>query len=159
MQTGRLERISVSPGGVPKVRIEEGVVGINGLEGDGHRDKKYHGGPQRALCLFSMEVINSLRQEGHPIAPGTTGENLTISGMDWATVVPGKRYQVGEVEIEITAYTTPCMNIADSFAEGRFIRISNRLHEDESRVYAKVLKEGVIRTGAPVTELVAERIT
>lgn len=156
MQTGRVEQISVSAGGVPKTAIAEGVVGVEGIEGDGHRDKKHHGGPERALCLFSAELIAELRREGHPIVAGGVGENLTISGLDWATVVPGKRYRVGEVEIEITGFTTPCPNITDSFTGGEFKRISNRLHAGQSRVYAKVLKTGPIRTGAPVAELVPE---
>jgi len=33
--------------------------------------------------------IEALQNEGHPIAFGSTGENLTVSGIDWQRVVPG----------------------------------------------------------------------
>lgn len=153
MQTGSIRQINISNGGVPKVPVERAEVGIDGIVGDRHRDTKNHGGSERALCLFSAEVIEALRAEGHPIAPGTVGENLTVSGLDWATVVPGKRYRAGEVELEITGYTSPCKNIAESFEDGEFIRISNKLHLNESRVYARVLKTGVIRPGDSITEM------
>ena len=38
----------------------------------------FHGGPERALCLFSLERILELQAEGHPIFPGAAGENITI---------------------------------------------------------------------------------
>jgi MOSC domain-containing protein YiiM len=57
--------------------------------------------------------------------------------------------------MEITGYTSPCKNIAGSFRDGEFIRISQRLHLNESRVYAKVLETGVIKTGDPISELPA----
>ena len=61
-----------------------------GLEGDRHRNRKLHGGPDRALCLFSLERIEALQAEGHPIEPGTLGENLTLA--DWTgRGPPGRR--------------------------------------------------------------------
>jgi MOSC domain-containing protein YiiM len=155
MQQGTVRQINLSTGGVPKRPVKVARVGLEGIVGDEHNDKQNHGGPDRALCLFSLEVIDALRSEGHPIEPGSVGENLTVSGIDWSTVVPGKRYRAGEVEMEITGYTSPCKNIAGSFRDGEFIRISQRLHLNESRVYAKVLETGVIKTGDPISELPA----
>ncbi|HEX5939623.1 MAG TPA: MOSC domain-containing protein [Dehalococcoidia bacterium] len=153
MEQGTVEQISVSGGGVPKLPIEVAEVGHEGVLGDDHHDKVNHGGPDRALCLFSLELIGIVRSEGHPIVPGSAGENLTVSGLDWSTVVPGKRYRAGEVELQITSYTTPCKNIAGSFMDGEFNRISPRLRIKESRVYARVLKPGVIRRGDPIAEI------
>ena len=50
---------------------------------------KVHGGPERAVSLFSLEVIRRLQDEGHPIYPGATGENLTVAGLDWAALAAG----------------------------------------------------------------------
>ena len=109
------------------------------------------GVPKRAVCLFSLEVIQRLQREGHPIGPGTTGENLTVSGIEWARLTPGTRVQVGDevegVELEIASYTQPCSTIRDSFTELKFKRIDQELHPGESRVYARVVKEGVVRVG------------
>lgn len=103
------------------------------------------------MCLFSQEQIDDLRNQGHPIDRGTTGENLTISGLDWSLVRPGVRLRVGEVALEITAPAHPCRNIAGSFADGDFSRLSAKIHPGRGRMYARVLTPGTIRPGDPVS--------
>lgn len=149
--TGTIHQLSVSGGGVPKLPIARGHVTREGLEGDAQRHRKIHGGPERALCLYSLEVIEKLHAEGHPIAPGTAGENVTVVGLDWSQVRPGVRLRLGaEVEVEVTRYTTPCRTIRDSFRDGDFTRISEDAHPGDSRVYVRVLREGWVSVGAPV---------
>jgi MOSC domain-containing protein YiiM len=142
--------INRSDGGVPKLATHEAFVSVNGVDGDRQRDLRHHGGPDRALCLFSMDVIEKLRAEGHPIGPGTTGDNVTIAGLDWNTMIPGARLSLGPVEIEITRYATPCQTIVASFADERSVRISQKLHPGWSRVYARVIEEGKLTVGDPV---------
>src|SRR4051812_12810030 len=79
-------QLSRSRGGVPKLAVEEAVVTTNGLAGDRQRDRRFHGGPNRALCLYSDDLIEQLALEGHPIVRGSAGENVTIRGLDWRTV-------------------------------------------------------------------------
>lgn len=147
---GRLASINVSNGGVPKTPVAEVSVSASGLEGDRQRDLVAHGGPDRAVSLYSLEVIEALQREGHSIGMGTTGENLTVSGLDWSAVVPGAELRVGPVRLRVTGYTAPCSNVAPSFAGGRFTRISQKLHPGCSRVYARVLAAGPLRVGDPV---------
>ena len=54
-------QINRSDGGVPKGPIREGQVTSLGLEGDRHNDTVHHGGPERALCLYSDEVTGAAR--------------------------------------------------------------------------------------------------
>jgi len=153
---GRLESIQVSDGGVPKTGSSGPVeVTRNGLVGDRQRDLRFHGGPDRAVCLLSREVIDGLRGEGHPIEAGTTGENLTVSGLDWWLVSTGVHLKVGEVMLEITRAANPCRNIAGSFSDGDFSRLSTKVRPGRVRMYARVLVPGVIRAGDPVTCLSA----
>lgn len=152
--TGTIHQINVSPGGVPKRPIESARVTTLGLVGDDHRDKKGHGGPERALCFYSLEQIEALRAEGHPVEPGWLGENVTTAGIDLTTVQPGDRFILGEsVLVEVTRFTTPCKNITESFKDGDFTRISHKLYPGWSRFYVRVLAEGVIRRGDPVRRL------
>ncbi len=144
--------LNTSGGGVPKLPTPRVRIGTLGLEGDNQNDKKHHGGPDRAVCLFSAEIIESLNAEGHPIEPGTAGENVTISGFDWPKVTPGSRIEFeGGVVLEITNYTPPCSTIRESFTESKFRRIHQDDHPGESRVYAKVLTEGEAAAGERVT--------
>ena len=148
MTQPHIHQISISPGGVPKLPVESVEITVNGLIGDHQNDQKHHGGPERAVCLYALEVIESLRAEGHPIYPGSTGENITTTGLDWEKLQIGQRIRLGEtVILEITDFTSPCKTIRHSFIDDKFIRISQKLHPGESRVYAKVLCPGMVKIG------------
>ena len=142
----RVASINVSRGGVPKLPVLSARVTTLGLDGDGQRMKKIHGGPDRALCLFSLELLDALRAEGHPIHPGSTGENLTLSGVPWP-LAPGDVLELGAVVIEVTTITDPCKQIAGCFADRDFKRM---LPAAWSRWYARVLVEGDLAVGARV---------
>lgn len=152
--TGRIFQLNTSDGGVPKRAIQEGLVDELGLAGDRHNFPDIHGGPERALCLYSLERIMELQAEGHPIYPGAVGENITVSGLEWEKLNPGVRLTLGdEVLVEITNYTTPCNSIPDSFVGGQYQRISQKLHPGWSRLYARVLQGGKLKVGQPVQVL------
>jgi MOSC domain-containing protein YiiM len=147
---GTVVQVNASGGGVPKLPVFQAWISSAGLEGDWQDDRVHHGGPDRAVCLFSLDVMRRLNAEGHPIAPGTTGENLTIEGLDWALVVPGAVLTVGEAELEVTSYAMPCRTIRRSFSDENSNRISVKKHPAESRVYARVRREGVVKPGDAV---------
>ena len=151
--SGRVAQVNVSPrGGVPKLAVEHAEVGPTGLAGDAVRYTRIHGGLERAVCLFSCEVIEALRAEGHPVAPGTTGENLTLEGVDWPALRPGDVLAVGEaVRLQLTTRVEPCKTIAASFAGGDFRRIQPARVPAETRWYTRVLATGTVRTGDAVT--------
>lgn len=147
-----LHQISRSDGGVPKLPVAEARVTADGVMGDHQRNREAHGGVERAVCLFSLELIEALQAEGHSITPGASGENLTLAGLDWARLAPGDRVQIGEtLLVEIVSYTSPCRHNAQWFTAGDFSRISQKRHPGWSRLYARVLVEGVVRTGDRVT--------
>ncbi|HEY0605481.1 MAG TPA: MOSC domain-containing protein [Herpetosiphonaceae bacterium] len=148
---GHIFSLQRSNGGVPKLPIREATLTELGLEGDRQRDTRYHGGPERALCLFSLEEILLLQSEGHPIYPGSIGENVTIAGLDWTTIKIGDCLALGEdVLIQITSHAVPCSNIKASFEDGKFSRISHKTHPGESRLYARILRTGELRVGQAV---------
>jgi MOSC domain-containing protein YiiM len=148
---GSIVQISTSDGGAPKLAVPRAYLTTEGLLGDRQKHTDIHGGPERALCLYAVEVIDALRAEGHPIAPGGAGENVTLRGVDWAMMVPGACLRFGGgVEVEVTRYTSPCRNIGFNFADGRFSRISQKVHPGWSRMYVRVLREGWMETGESV---------
>ncbi len=144
-QVGTVARLSRSDGGVPKDAVEEVEVGPRGVRGDRQADRAHHGRPMQALCLWSLDVIDALRAEGHPIAPGLAGENVTLRGLDWPTIRPGVRLRIGSVLAEISAYATPCKKNAAWFIDRDFNRMDEDRHPGWSRVYAWVREPGRIR--------------
>ncbi|MEO5902483.1 MAG: MOSC domain-containing protein [Gemmatimonadaceae bacterium] len=147
MTEGTIYSINTSPGGVPKLPVPDAMVTVMGLDTDSHRNLKYHGGPERAVCIFAIERILALQEQGHPIGTGTTGENLTLVGIDWDLVVPGAMLETGESLMEVVSYTTPCRTIRESFTDEKFSRLSQKHFPGWSRVYARVIREGMVRTG------------
>jgi MOSC domain-containing protein YiiM len=156
IETGRppyphVHQINVSDGGVPKRPVREARVTERGLEGDRQRNLNVHGGPERAVCLFSLELLERLQDEGHPIDAGSSGENLTVAGLEWELIRPGVRLSVGpEVRLEVMSYTVPCRHNGPWFRDGDHQRISQKKNPGWSRVYAKVLHEGLVRPGDAV---------
>lgn len=153
MTEPRVHAINISDGGVLKLPQESAAVRKAGLEGDRQRDLEYHGGPDRAVSLYSLQLIEALRREGHPIEPGTIGENLTLAGLDWKALAPGVRLEIGEVSLELVSHAAPCRNIAGSFKDKVFTRVAEKAHSGWSRFYARVLKEGTLRVGDRVRVL------
>jgi MOSC domain-containing protein YiiM len=166
---GQIFQLNFSDGGVPKLPVEEADLAETGLTIDRQAHPRIHGGPDKALCLYSLERIEELQREGHPIRPGSAGENVTIRGLNWSEIMPGVRLALGdEVVVEITSYTNPCKSIAASFVRGNFRRIAQQKYPGHSRLYARVIRTGRLRVGQPVRVLeargearrsLAERVT
>lgn len=151
MSDGRLLRVNVSNGGVPKLPVDAARITTYGVEGDRQASETVHGGPHRAVAILGMEAIRRVAAEGHPIGPGTTGENLTTEGFDVSLLRPGTRLAIGEdVVLEISQPTNPCRTIRHSFSDLRFGRLSMKVHPADSRMYARVVREGVVRPGDPI---------
>jgi MOSC domain-containing protein YiiM len=149
---GRVHAIHVSDGGVPKHELPSARVAAHGLEGDRQEHTRFHGGPERAVCVFGLDIIQRVQAEGHPIQPGSTGENLTVAGLDWALVKVGSRLCFGGgVELEVVSFADPCKLIAASFVDDDFRRIDAELRPGESRAYTRVLTTGVLTRGESVT--------
>ncbi len=149
--TATISQLNVSRGGVPKLPQAAVRVTRQGLEGDRQRDLVHHGGPDRAVCLFSLDLIEALQREGHAIFPGAAGENITVVGLDWAALHRGQRLRLGaDVLLELTDFANPCSNLTRYFVDGAVQRISARVHPGWSRFYARVLAEGALQVADPV---------
>jgi len=141
-------QINISTGGLPKHGLPKAEILELGLSGDLHRDMVHHGGPDRAVCLYSLERLMALQAENHPAFPGAMGENITISGLDWEKVVPGVKIRLGEeVILEVTQYTVPCNHLIPFLDHGQISRVSQSSHPGWSRVYARVVSNGKIKVG------------
>ncbi len=147
--TGTVVQLNTSKGGLPKLPQPAVTVGWRGVDGDRQATRVHHGRPFQALCLWSQEVIDELHAQGHPIAAGLAGENITVRGIPWADVRPGVRLQVGSVLCEVSSYALPCFQNRAWFTDGEF-EVMHHERGPVSRVYATVLQPGAIAAGDPV---------
>lgn len=147
---GTVSQLNVSDGGVPKTPVDSVEVSWRGVVGDRQGTRVHHGRPWQALCIWSTEAIGALQSEGHPIAPGLAGENITVRGLAWADVRAGVRLQIGTVVCEVSAFALPCAQNSAWFTDGEF-RAMHHERGPFSRVYATVLEPGVITVGDVAT--------
>jgi MOSC domain-containing protein YiiM len=151
-------QINVSPGGIPKRPIPQGVVTPLGFTGDGHNNPQVHGGPRKAILLITAEGIDELKEQGFPLYPGALGENLTTSGLNRRSVRIGQRYRIGGVLLEITKLRQPCQNL-NPYGPG----IHKAVYDEAVKAgnpesprwglggfYAAVLQTGTIHPGDPI---------
>jgi MOSC domain-containing protein YiiM len=138
---GTLSQLNVSAGGMPKTPVLLARVTRAGVEGDRQKNKKYHGGPDRAVCLYSEELYAWLQSQEVNVRAGDVGENFTTREIDLASLSIGDRLKVGECLIEITNVRIPCRNL-------------NKWHPDLMKIIqgrsgwvAKVIEEGIVRPG------------
>src|SRR6478735_5086443 len=151
---GRVLQVNVSPGGVPKHPVDRAWVREQGLDGDAHQHRYVHGGPHRAVSLLGIEAIERVQADGHPIEPGSVGENLTTTGIELSRLPIGTRLAIGErLVLELSGAAGPCDVIKGAFRGGKSGRISILTHPDDSRMYARVVSHGEVRTGDPIAIL------
>lgn len=70
---GRVASLNRSDGGVPKLYVSEARITRSGMEGDRQRNLKHHGGPDRALCIYSEELIRRT-------VPGGSSDRCGLGG-------------------------------------------------------------------------------
>lgn len=130
--------------GIKKHEVPEVYLTALGFEGDDVADKKHHGGPDRAVCLYPAEHYIQWEEElGKKLPKSAFGENLTVTNMLEADVCIGDVYKVGDAVIQITQGRIPCSTI-DKYTEVN--TLLKRLIETGYTGYlARVLQEGTIR--------------
>ena len=145
---GILLQLNISPGGMPKLPIDSARITLDGVPRDWQTNRKYHGGRDRAICLFSEELYNWLRAEyGIEMSFGSVGENFTTRGIDLLALRPGDRLRVGGCTIEITDVRIPCRNLKKWDERLPYVI------EGHSGWVAKVVVEGDVKTGDAVAVL------
>jgi MOSC domain-containing protein YiiM len=135
--------------GIDKRPVEQAFVGRLGLEGDVVADTENHGGADQAVYVYSRDDYAIWEAElASALAPGTFGENLTLSSFGSESVRIGDRYRVGGALLEVTAPRIPCSTFATHMAEKEWV---TRFRDAERPgFYARVLVEGTVRAGDPV---------
>jgi MOSC domain-containing protein YiiM len=142
--------------GLPKPSVPEASVTRAGVVGDfnRYRHEEKRDDPGMALLIIPRETLSDLAREGWPVAPGDLGENITTEGIAYDAFAPGRRFRVGEVVFEVSKPCTPCDNLyllpyVGSARGPEFLKVML----DRRGWYARVLREGRVRSGDPVVRI------
>ncbi|MBI3681979.1 MAG: MOSC domain-containing protein [Acidobacteria bacterium] len=118
-----------------------------GFAGDEHADGRYHGGPDKAVLVYSEDHSEAWRQEvfKNPLPPGAFGENILVSGMTETDVCIGDVYWLGEVMVAVSQPRQPCWKQARRW---RLPELTARMTKTgRTGWYLRVLREGHVQAG------------
>ncbi len=112
------------------------LIGDWGIESDAHAGK-WH----RQVSLLSHEKIEEFRAGGAEVSDGAFGENLIVSGIDFAALPVGTKFYCNDVVLELTQIGKECHNGCAIYEKmGRCIM-------PKEGVFTRVLHGGDIRPG------------
>jgi MOSC domain-containing protein YiiM len=114
------------------------------LDGDGQADLKAHGGPHKAVYVYSIENYDYWKSElgRDDFTFGQFGENFTVEGMLDDDIHIGDQFRVGDALVEVTQPRVPCYKLGLRMGSAEFPKL---FHSGE-RVgfYFRVLEEGEV---------------
>jgi len=137
--------------GIYKIPVDGMVrVTTEGVSEDVICDTENHGGVDQAVYIYGTPDYewwsNALGKE---IAPGTFGENLTITEFESARALIGDRFRIRSVILEVTAPRVPCVTLSVRMGDPSFAK---RFREAERPgVYCRVVQGGLISCGDAVS--------
>ena len=142
----RLERTGIS-----KIPTSDSLWLSNlGFENDAIVSKKHHGGPDQAVYVYGAADYDWWSKElGKELVPGTFGDNLTISDLESAQFNIGDYLHTGAVTLQVTAPRIPCSTFAARMEDPQWVKKFR--YAERPGLYCRVLQEGFIQAGSPVT--------
>jgi MOSC domain-containing protein YiiM len=131
-------------------------VGRLGLTGDTICDTANHGGPDQAVYAYAEEDAAWWQAElaeelSFALRPGSFGENLTLRGVAVSEAVIGERWRIGGVILQVAIPRIPCSTFAGFWQVRQLVKRFTRAGRPGA--YQRVLTEGELRAGDPVTVL------
>ena len=122
---------------------------LTGLANDAILDKANHGGVDQAVYIYTLPDYDWWSAElGRPCDPGLFGENLTVSGLESASVCVGDRYRIGDVLLEVTSPRIPCSTFAARMGDSQFVK--RFMAGKRPGIYCRVLETGSVKAGVVI---------
>ena len=117
------------------------------LDGDQQADLTVHGGPDKAVYLYSVEHYPEWQREFPNLTfdYGQFGENLTVQGLREHEVFIGDRYRMGSAILQVTQPRAPCFKLGIRFGRPRMVK--QFLQSGKTGFYCAVLEEGDVGHG------------
>jgi len=123
------------------------------LEGNEQADKKNHGSLIQAVLFYAAAHYPLWQTElGRPeIGAGGFGENFTVTDLTEEQTCLGDIYSIGKARMQVTIPRYPCWKIEQRWGvEGLTARVAET---GRTGWYVRVLREGLIESGSPITLL------
>jgi MOSC domain-containing protein YiiM len=127
-------------------------LGRLGFDGDHQANRKYHGGPDKAVLAYATDHYPYWESVfGRPIGTAAFGENLLIAGLTEATACIGDQYRIGEAVVQVTQPRIPCH--MTNIRHGVTDMPQRMIETGYTGFYLRVLSEGWVAPGDAVVLL------
>ena len=118
-------------------------VTIQGIVGD-QATQPYHGGADAALCVHLTDHYHFWRERyDFTLAPGSVGENFTLSGLTECAVCAGDLVRCGTLLAQVSGPRVPCANLGRHIGRSDWVRLTIR--ENRTGFYMRVLEPGTVQ--------------
>jgi len=119
------------------------------LDGDGQADKKHHGGPDKAVCVYPHAHYPVWQRELMlDLKPGAFGENFTVGGLLETDVCIGDVWEIGAATVQVSQPRQPCWKLARWWnIKDLALRVQQT---GRTGWYLRVLAEGAVEAGQPI---------
>ncbi len=146
---------TIERSGIGKQTVLSTELKKGGFIGDGVENVEFHGGVDRAVCLYPFEHYSYWsKQFGKHLLSPALGENITASGMMEEDVCIGDIFKIGTAIVQVTQGRIPCSTISKFNCEGQFL---NRIFASGYTGYFfRVLEEGKINSDSKIKWLEKE---
>ena len=126
-------------------------VGRDGIEGDGQANRRWHGGPERAVLAYALEHYPRWRGElsWDDLPHGGFGENFTVEGATEEAICLGDVWRAGTALLQVSEPRKPCRNISRYWGRPDLLRQVERT--GRHGFYLRVLEEGVVQEGQEIS--------
>jgi MOSC domain-containing protein YiiM len=123
-------------------------VGRLGLDGDRQADPSVHGGPDKAVCVYSADHYPTWQHELGlaDFHAGAFGENLTLAGVTEHDICVGDVWAVADVLVQVSQPRQPCWKLARKWQ--RKTLTDEVVKSGRTGWYFRVLREGSVSPGA-----------
>ncbi|MEW9052453.1 MAG: MOSC domain-containing protein [Neobacillus sp.] len=128
---------------IGKSTVQAAELKKSGFVGDDVANHKFHGGPERAVCLYPFEHYAYWEKifQKKLILPAF-GENITASGMAEDQVCIGDIFKIGDTVVQVTQGRVPCATISKYNHENQFLK--KVVETTLTGYFFRVLEEGSI---------------
>jgi len=126
-------------------------LGELGFEGDEQADLRNHGGPDKAVLLYSADHYAAWYPSvfAEPLPYGAFGENLSVTDMQEADVCIGDVYRIGAAAVQVSQPRQPCWKQARRWRIRDLVLRINAT--GRTGWYVRVQEEGVVKAGDELT--------
>lgn len=146
--------------GFVKVPVTDTVwLSQTNLSGDEQADKRVHGGPEKAVCVYPLEHYSYWEARlGRELSKAAFGENFTTEGIMESGTCIGDIFRVGDHNqaaiVQVSQPRRPCFKLGARYRIPELV-----LWVQETGLtgfYCRVLREGEVRAGDEI--ILVERL-